>query len=49
MSKRETKRALVHEINKLNKKIEIKIALGQDYRKEGQSHAKLLTAIGTIA
>lgn len=48
MSKKETKRALIKEINKLNRKIEIKIALSKDYCKEAQEHASIFTAINKI-
>ena len=49
MSKKETKRTLIKEINKINRKIEINIALGRSYSKEAQRHAKLFNAIESIA
>jgi hypothetical protein len=42
MSKRETLKAVINEINKLNKKIDLKIIIGQDYKKEASQHKKLL-------
>jgi len=41
MSKQETKEQVIKRINQLNKKIDLKIVLGKDYKKEMKEHENL--------
>lgn len=48
MTKQATKTALIKKINQVNKKIEVKIALGEDTKKLEKEHYKLYIAIENI-
>ena len=48
MTKQATKQSLIKKINQLNKRIDVKIALDEDFKKEAKQHYKLLTAIKAL-